>query len=315
MSQPKVSVVGTKVVGDSAVMFTFPCDGDKMVVEAMMGKMPLTTTKKLHESAVFIGVAQVLKNAIMQNPKDQFKFKVTHFAATIGDGYGSVSFTCVASKTGAPRIAKAVFKKLRATKALKFYNEAVKAVGEKPNREMFNSAYSDLVAGLKKDLSILFTGRGVDKNSKADLSAIAGAVGVAVKALEAADGKKTAPKVEKAEAVEMPNGFTVVSVPNQAGDLSLFMTKTYLATVLNTEVEYAGKSLLVHATQSRVDSVNDRDRIGNYAEQLAKKFTKSGMAPLVHMAASRAFGHADVLAKVGDEKATVTAIKGYIKMK
>lgn len=312
-----ISVVACKGVSNAAVMVSFAAEGNRAVQNSLVHCKPLVTVDKLHETAVFCAVAKTIKSG-MEEMRTATKYHIEHFAASIGGGFGSLTFVCKSGKTYVKGVAVSMFRKIKAGKAEKHYRDYVASVGERPDKACFLHCYHALMSAMNSSMSFLFTGKGVDKilisskpgETEAKLRA-ALVEKIRAKLPTMPDAKGTRGSASIAAAANAP--FAELPLKS-AQDLGAFVSCKFAQESLGVAAFVDGKSLLVYGQPAAVSTKLKAADKSRFVAQLSKICSKknTGLNMLVHMSACQATGHAKHLGDDAGDSASVSDINKLI---
>jgi hypothetical protein len=180
---------------------------------------------------------------------------------------------------------------LQEGKLFSAYSRYTRNVGEPPNREYFSHACDAAMKSLK-DCDILVTGK--LKITKPKLQEIADTASKALNKLPNISGKKSSPKIEKAEASEKAHKSSTIKAPD--GILCYILKSQIKKRLPGACVSWEGNNIKVNCTDAQLESATNKDRAADHAAKLAKLIDKNGIECIIHVAACRACGDAAKLA-------------------
>jgi hypothetical protein len=286
-----VKAAPTKKATSGCVLLSFNCSGHQSIVGAMRHCGHLSSVSQLHESAVFAAIVSCIQAKMTMSPADVVRTGVMCVKGHIINGRGCIAMCTAANVSGVKKALNNLGSALQEGKLYAAYSRYTRNVGEPPNREYFSHACDSAMKSMK-DSDILVTGR--LKITKPKLQEIADSANKALNKLPSISGKKSSPKVEKAEASEKSHKSATVKVPD--GILCYILKSQIKKRLPGACVSWEGNNIKVGCTEAQLEAATNKDRSADHAAKLAKIVDKNGIECIIHVAACRACGDAAKLA-------------------
>ena len=298
-----VKAAPTKKASTGGILLSFNCSGHQSIVGAMRHCGHLSSVSQLHESAVFAAIVACIQIKMNMSAADVVRTGVTCVKGHIINGRGCIGICTAPNVSGVKKALNNLGTSLQEGKLYAAYARYIKNVGEPANREYFSHACD---AALKnfKDCDILITGK--LKITKPKLQEIADTANKALSKIPSISGKKSAPKVEKAEATETKNKSSTIKAPD--GILCYILKSQIKKRLPGVCVSWEGNNIKVGCTEAQLESATNKDRSADHAAKLEKIIEKNGVECIIHVAACRACGDAAKLASDAGKKWTKSSL-------
>jgi len=298
-----VNAAPTKKATSGCVLMSFNCSGHQSIVGAMRHCGHLSSISQLHESAVFAAIVACIQAKMSMSPADVVRTGVNCVKGHIINGKGCISMCTAANVSGVKKAFNNLGTSLQEGKLYAAYSRYVKNVGEPANREYFSHACDAALKNLK-GCDILVTGK--LKITKPKLQEIADTANKALNKIPSISGKKSTPKVEKAEVSETHHKSSTIKVPD--GILCFILKSQIKKRLPGVCVSWEGSNLKVACTEAQLESATNKDRSADHAAKLEKIIEKNGIECIIHVAACHACGDAAKLATDARKKWTKSSL-------
>lgn len=252
----KVTILNCKRAPDLAVSICVPFVSCKHCLTQLMVSTPGQSCELSHASALLFAIFSNVRARVMSSPLELSKVKISHMSCSGGDHF-TLEWNTQGSFTSLRKTCTKAIKQMTTSGAYSKYNDAIRILGGKPDRDEFDALCAAFVGSLK-NVSVVAVGKININEEKTKL--IAEAVAKKVPQLKA--GSHKALKGHKPCQLEYP--------ALKASNLDALVLADFISSKLKSPVEvYPG---LVYVINKHFESKKASLAAG--IDDYAKKYEK-----------------------------------------